>query len=297
MLPTLKCPQCGNLTSLSSKKTPGRKVRCAACGKDFLIEMADDLLRKPTLMMMGEDEGGGDVGGGGADEEEEEDEEDEDGKKKKKKKKKGFFASLLSGFISYVIGGIILVSLCCCLGVASWFGLLPHTPPFVGEWEGSITKVAKIDLKEIAKGDKDKDTKDKVGKDKDAKGKDGKDKDAKDKDAKDQGDQDDIDIVMVKLVITKTDDKTGAGVYTNEDGKALSFKYKDYDKDAKTVVFELDNKDEKFWKDIKSPAKFTFSVVINDLTLTADGQSMTFAKIVPIKEDKGAPPKKGKKRK
>jgi hypothetical protein len=117
---------------------------------------------------------------------------------------------------------------------------------------------------------------------------------------KDKEEPEDFDLyVTLKLKIDKTDDKSGTGVYTNEDGKELKFKWRDFDKDKKTVVFEMDNKDDAFWKEIKSPATFTYETG-SGLTLTAGAERLTFTH--PVKDPGAAPPPKkapggGKKKK
>jgi hypothetical protein len=103
-------------------------------------------------------------------------------------------------------------------------------------------------------------------------------------------------------VITKTDDKTGTGTYTytitddDEDTKpvSLTFKWKDPDKEKKIVVFEMNNKDDMFWKGIKSPATFTYDVT-SGMTLTADGKALSVSH--PVKDPGPAPPKKAPKKK
>jgi len=225
------------------------------------------------MMRMGDDDGGGgDWGGGGGDDdagEEDDDDESEEGKKKKKKKK-GF----MSKIIGYLIGAVVLAAVCCCVVIASMLGLLPSSPAIVGEWENVGTQTVKV-----------------------------KEKDEKGIDVEKEVSQD----VVYTLKIDKTDDKSGTGVYTflgpdeNAAPKVSNFKWKDFDKEKKTVVFEMNSPDDKFWKDIKSPATFTFSTTTAtpaQLTLTAGADAMTFTstKVVAPAKDGGVKKGGGKRR-
>ncbi|HZZ79824.1 MAG TPA: hypothetical protein VFE62_15000 [Gemmataceae bacterium] len=301
MFRVITCVHCGTRQKTLFRIARGQRIRCQACGHQLNLQATEDLLRMQGLMRMGDDDGGGgDWGGGGGDdhggkeesgeEDDDEEEEEDDGKGGKKKKAKsktssgggGFFQRMLRDFIGRVITTAIAFALlaCCCTGICFYSWLFPNTTPFVGIWEGSVTvkQTAKVDT------DKQEDKKDKSElKDK-----------KEDKDKKDLKDQKEDVEVPVTLVFNKIDEKNGTGtlIFEFEDGnKTFDFKWRDHDKDKKQFVMEMDNKDAKFWKDIKSPATFTYAVSGNSLTLTADGQSMTFNK--PAAPDAGGAPKKG----
>src|ERR1700685_3857958 len=108
MFRAIKCVHCGTHQTTHFRISPGKKVRCLACGHQLPLAATEDLLRMQGLMRMGDDEGGGggDWGGGGdesAEAEDEDDDDEDDGKGGKKKKKKaksgGFFANILSGVL------------------------------------------------------------------------------------------------------------------------------------------------------------------------------------------------------
>lgn len=277
MFQTITCVHCGTRQTALIRITPGRKIRCRSCGLSLPPAALEDLLRMQGLMRRGDDEGGGggDWGGGGGESAEAEggDEDEDDGKGGKKKKKKaksgglagGIFASLMGKLIGMVVGVVVLLSCCCVIGIVAMFGTAQ--PPFLGEYEGAYMKKEMVEV-ENDKGEKVKK-------------------------------EEDVE-VLVKLKIDKTDDKTGTGVYTIEGEPAVSykFKWKDWDKDKKSVVFEMDNKEDTFWKDIKSPATFTYDSGLNKLTLVSGGVSMDFT---TVKKDTPprtkAPAGGGKKRK
>jgi hypothetical protein len=269
MLKTLRCTKCGNHTVATSAKTLAQRILCATCGLEITVTPSPNLFERQGMMRMGDDDGG-DWGGGGGDddasEEEDDDDESEEGKKKKKKKK-GFFAGLMGKVISALIGGVVLGAMCCCAVVMAFF--FP-SHPLVGEWENFGTQMVKV-----------------------------KEKDDKDKEIEKEVSQD----VAYKLKLDKTDDKSGTGVYTFEGGdenaapKTYNFKWKDFDKEKKTVVFEMNNADDKFWKDIKSPATFNVDTsVSNQLKLTSGTETMTFTKVQPAPKEGGGGKKGGGKR-
>jgi hypothetical protein len=274
MFRTITCVHCGTRQRTHFRIAPGKKIRCRSCGLLLPDAVTEDLLRMQDLMRMGDDDGGGGGGGdwgGGSSEaeaeggdEDEDDEEEDDGKGGKKKKKKakaksgGFFANLLGGFVARIVSAVIGIGLlgaccCCAIGIAVFF----PGHPLAGEWEGSHTKTIKVEV-ENDKGEKIK--------------------------------KDEVIDVLVKLKIEKTDDKNGTGVYTiieDENTTTYNFKWKDWDKEKKTVVFEMDKPDNKFWKDIKSPATFTVDTT-SGLILTSGTEVITLNH--PIKD---APPKVG----
>jgi hypothetical protein len=271
MLKTLRCTKCGNHTVATSAKTLAQRILCATCGHEIPVTPSPNLFERQGMMRMGDDDGG-DWGGGGGDDdagEEEEDDESEEGKKKKKKKK-GFFAGLMGKVISALIGGVVLGAICCCAVVMAFF--FP-SHPLVGEWENTGTMV-KVKEKVKEKDDKGVEVEKEVEKD--------------------------VPLDML-LKIEKTDDKTGTGVYTvigpEDTTKTYNFKWKDFDKEKKTVVFEMNNADDKFWKDIKSPATFTVDTsVSNQLKLTSGAETMTFTKVQPPPKEGGGVKKGGKRR-
>jgi hypothetical protein len=287
MLRSITCIHCRTRQTTRVHTAAAKKVRCRACGSQLPPAALEDLLRMQGLMRRGDDEGGGgDWGGGGSSDDESgeaegEDEEEDDGKggkKKKKKKSGGFFANMLGGFITRLIGMAIaaVLLLTCCCGVVVFGLIFGFGPPFVGEWEGSFTKTIQVEQKDD-KGEVVKNDKGEVVK------------------------KDEMVTVIVKLELKKTDDKSGTGVYTttieDENPVTFNFKWKDWDKEKKTVVFEMDKSSDTFWKGIKSPATFTYDT-LSGLSLSAGAEKMTFTH--PPKEPGAAPaPKKaggGKKR-
>lgn len=270
MLKTLRCTRCGNHTVATSVKTLAQRILCATCGNEIPLTPTANLLGRQGMMRMGDDDGGGDWGGGGGDddagEEEEDDDDESEGGKKKKKKKKGFFAGLMGKVISALIGAVVLGAVCCCAVVMAFF--FP-SHPLVGEWEHFGTQMVKV-----------------------------KEKDEKGMEVDKEVSQD----VVYKIKLDKTDDKSGTGVYTFEGGdenaapKSHNFKWKDFDKEKKSVVFEMNSPDDKFWKDIKSPATFTFEVTSSQLTLNSGGESMSFTKVQPAPKEGGGGKKGGKRR-
>lgn len=263
MLRPIRCTQCGNHSVATTANILAQRILCATCGHELPLNSSQPNFERQGMLRMGDDEGG-DWGGGGDEsaEDEEEEEEGEDGKKKKKKKKGGFMGKLIGG----VIGAVVLGALCCCLVVASWMGLLPSSPPLVGEWE----KVDSVMVKVKEKDDMEKEI-----------------------------EKEEAREVAHVLNIVKGDDKSGTGTYTfngvdEKDNKTVGFKWKDWDKEKKTVIFETNSPDDKFWKDIKSPATFIVNASGNSLGLTSGAESMTFTKVAPPpKEDKGGGGKKG----
>ncbi|MBI3823550.1 MAG: hypothetical protein HY289_12845 [Planctomycetes bacterium] len=268
MLPAILCPHCGVLVA-ESETTPGAKVVCVSCRREFLARSVGATLLEQNVLRMGDDDGGGGGGwGGGGDdssssesEDDDDEEEGEDGKKKKKKKKGGMFSGLIMGII-----GVALLC-CCCVpvgGIAYMFGWLPTGTPFVGKWDS----VAKFEIPDI--------------------GEDGKDEGKK------------ISVLLLQLEINGSGEK-GSGIVTElEDAeKKYSFEWSKHDPAKKTVVFTVDKeaKRDTVIGDIKSPATFEYKIEGNKMTLTPSGEAAKAMEFTRVVAPKAEPAKKKGKRK
>src|SRR5215813_4707226 len=75
----------------------------------------------------------------------------------------------------------------------------------------------------------------------------------------------DEQIPEVLLLLEKAHDGQ-LGTYTDENDQEFFFRWQDHDKSKKTVVFVMENPNDTFWRGIRSPATFTYSVAGNRMT-------------------------------
>jgi hypothetical protein len=94
-----------------------------------------------------------------------------------------------------------------------------------------------------------------------------------------QGPGMDEQIPEVLLLLEKAPDGQ-LGTYTDENDQEFFFRWQDHDKNQKTVVFVMENPNDTFWRGIRSPATFTYSVAGNRMTLTGGGHTVTFKKFL-----------------
>ncbi len=257
MLNLPRCTWCGTIAPPRKRQPPDRKTRCVTCGNELVVRAIEDLL-DDRLHMMGDDDDGGAADGAAA-EEPADDEDDSDAKKKKKKKAKPASGG---GFMNYLIGNLIgrLIGAAVFLFTVSSCCICVCVLAMIF---GSGTPFV---------GDwESKSTK----------------------------------VVMVNDIeeprfeaivnIQSGDSNGGTGTFTNEHKIVASFRWKNHDKDKKSVVFEMNNPTDKFWRDLKSPTTFEYDVTGNTLKLTSTGGPATvveFSKIPVGAKDAGPAKKK-----
>lgn len=221
---------------------------CATCGAMAIGDTIEDLL-DDRLHMMGDDDDGG--AAEAAEEEPVDDEEGEgDSKKKKKAKPSGG-----GGFMNYLIGNLIgrLIGAAVFLVTVSSCCICMCVLALIfGSGTPFVGDWESKSTKTVQVNDIDEPR------------------------------------FEATLNIQSGDSSGGTGTFTNEHKTVASFRWKNHDKDKKSVVFEMNNPNDKFWRDLKSPTKFEYEVTGNSMKLTStDGPAtvIEFNKIpVGVKE-------------